>query len=72
MLRHIAKTVVASHAADECELQAAYAIGISEPVSLSVNTFGTCRISEGIIAEWVHDNFDLSPAGMTGAIPGKL
>ena len=64
MLRHIAKTIVASHAADECELQAAYAIGVSEPVSLSVNTFGTSRISEGIIAEWVHDNFDLSPAGM--------
>lgn len=64
MLRHIAKTIVASHAADECELQVAYAIGISEPVSISVNTFGTGAVGEEIIAEWILDNFDLSPAGM--------
>ena len=64
MLRHIAKTIVASHAADECELQAAYAIGVSEPISLSVNTFGTSRICEESIAGWILDNFNLSPAGM--------
>lgn len=51
-LRNIAKTIVASGAADECELQAAYAIGVAEPVSLEVNTFGTGRISEDKIIEW--------------------
>ena len=64
MLRHIAKTIVASRVADECELQAAYAIGVSEPVSLYVNTYGTCRISEESLAGWILDNFNLSPDSM--------
>lgn len=64
MLRHIAKTVVASGAADECELQAAYAIGVAEPVSLCVTAAGTCRADEDTISHWILDNFDLSPAGI--------
>lgn len=63
-LRNIAKTIVASGAADECELQAAYAIGVAEPVSLEVNTFGTGRISEDKIIEWAEKHYDLRPEAM--------
>lgn len=64
MLRHIARTIVASGAADECEIQVAYAIGVSEPVSLSVDTFSSGRVDEQTIREWILDCFDLSPAGI--------
>ena len=63
-LRNIAKTVVAAGAAAECEIQAAYAIGVAEPVSLTVFTYGTGRISEEKIAEWIGRHYDLRPAGM--------
>ena len=63
-LRNIAKTIVAAGAADECELQAAYAIGVAEPVSLEVNAFGTGRISEDKIIEWVGRHYDLRPQAM--------
>ncbi len=63
-LRNIAKTVVAAGAASECEIQAAYAIGVAEPVSLTVFTYGTGRISEEKIAEWIGRHYDLRPAGM--------
>ena len=63
-LRNIAKTIVASGAADECELQAAYAIGVAEPVSLLVNTFGTGKVAEDSIISWVKDHYDLRPAAM--------
>ena len=63
-LRNIAKTVVAAGAASECEIQAAYAIGVAEPVSLTVSTYGTGRISEEKIAEWIGRHYDLRPAGM--------
>ena len=63
-LRNIAKTIVASGAADECELQAAYAIGVAEPVSLAVNTFGTGKLDEEAIIEWVNRHFDLRPEAM--------
>ena len=63
-LRNIAKTIVAAGAADECELQAAYAIGVAAPVSLEVNAFGTGRISEDRIIEWVGRHYDLRPQAM--------
>ena len=63
-LRNIAKTVVAAGAASECEIQAAYAIGVAEPVSLAVFTYGTGKISEEKIAEWISRHYDLRPAGM--------
>lgn len=64
MLRHIAKTIVASGAADECELQIAYSIGVADPVSLCVNASGTDSLCEDVISRWILDNFDLSPAGI--------
>lgn len=63
-LRQIAKTIVEAGIASECELQAAYAIGVAEPVSLLVTTFGTGKVSEGKLTSWVLDNFDLRPSGM--------
>ena len=64
VLRNIAKTIVAAKAASKCELQISYAIGVSEPISLSICTFGTGKISDDIILEWVRHNFDLRPGGM--------
>ena len=63
-LRQIAKTIVEAGIASECELQAAYAIGVAEPVSLLVTTFGTGKVSEDKLTSWVLDNFDLRPSGM--------
>lgn len=63
-LRNIAKTIVSSGVADECELQVAYAIGVAEPVSVLVDTFGTARIDEEKIEAFVRDNFDLRPGAI--------
>lgn len=62
--RHLAKNVVASGIAKKCEIQIAYAIGISEPVSVYVDTFGTGKISDDDITKLIQDNFDLSPAAI--------
>ena len=62
--RYIAKNVVASGLADKCEVQIAYAIGVAKPVSVRVDTFGTCRIPEDKIAEIINMTFDLSPDGI--------
>lgn len=64
MLRHVAKTIVSSQVASECELQVAYAIGVAKPVSLSVHTSSQNNLLDEKIADWVVSNFDLSPAGM--------
>ena len=64
MCRYIAKNIVASGLADRCEVQVAYAIGVAEPVSLMVNTFGTNKIEENKIEELVRNNFDMRPAGI--------
>jgi S-adenosylmethionine synthetase len=64
MLRHIAKSIVANGLAKKCELQVAYAIGMKEPLSVFVNTFGTNTISEEKIIEKVKENFDLTPNGI--------
>ncbi|MDH3192120.1 MAG: methionine adenosyltransferase [Nitrosopumilus sp.] len=64
MCRYIAKNLVAAGLADRCEVQIAYAIGVAEPVSLYVNTFGTNKISEKDIEEIVRKNFDMKPSGI--------
>ncbi len=64
MGRYIAKNVVAAGLADKCEVQIAYAIGIAEPVSVMVQTFGTGRIPANRIAQLIREEFDLRPAGI--------
>ncbi|MEA1964892.1 MAG: methionine adenosyltransferase [Candidatus Aerophobetes bacterium] len=64
MARYIAKNIVASGISQRCELQLAYVIGESQPVSLMVDTFGAGKISEEKIKELIRDNFDLTPQGM--------
>lgn len=59
--RHVAKNIVAAGLADRCEVQIAYAIGVAEPVSLMVNTFGTGKISELDIEKLIQERFDLRP-----------
>jgi len=62
--RYVAKNIVAAGLADKCEVQVAYAIGVSQPVSLMVNTFGTGKIDEAKIEALVRDIFDLRPKGI--------
>ena len=62
--RHVAKNVVAAGLASRCEVQLAYAIGVAEPVSVSVDTFGTGKIEETKIINLIRDNFELKPAGL--------
>lgn len=62
--RHVAKNIVAAGIADKCEVQVAYAIGVSEPVSISVETFGTSIISEDRIIDLINTHFDLTPQGI--------
>ena len=64
MLRHIAKNIVANGFADKCEIQIAYAIGMKEPLSIFVNTFGTGKIPEDEIVEIIKKRFDLTPDGI--------
>ena len=64
MCRYIAKNLVAAGLAERCEVQLAYAIGVAEPVSLYVNTFGTNKIPENKIEEIVRENFDMKPSGI--------
>ena len=59
--RYVAKNVVASGLADKCEIELAYAIGVAEPISVFVDTFGTGKISDDEISEIVQENFELSP-----------
>jgi S-adenosylmethionine synthetase len=64
MARHIAKNIVAAELADRCEVQLAYAIGVSEPVSVHVDTDGTGRIDDARICELVREVFPLTPSGI--------
>ncbi|MCE9527240.1 MAG: methionine adenosyltransferase [Planctomycetales bacterium] len=64
MARHVAKNVVAAGLADRCEVQLAYAIGVSEPVSVNVDTFGTGKIEDEQICELIRKTFPLSPSGI--------
>ncbi len=62
--RHVAKNLVAAGLADKCELQVSYAIGVAEPTSIHIETFGTGKISAEAMHELVREHFDLTPAGI--------
>ena len=62
--RYVAKNIVASGVADKCEVQIAYAIGVAKPVSVMIDTFGTARVDEEKIAEFVSNNVDLRPSAI--------
>ncbi|WAA10061.1 methionine adenosyltransferase [Fervidibacillus albus] len=62
--RYVAKNIVAAGLADKCEIQIAYAIGVAEPVSISIDTFGTGIVSEQTLVQLVRKHFDLRPAGI--------
>jgi S-adenosylmethionine synthetase len=66
--RYVAKNIVAAGLADRCELQIAYAIGVARPVSVSIETFGTGKIAEDKIVDFVRQTFDLRPAGIIKAL----
>ena len=66
--RWVAKNIVAAGLARRCEVQLAYAIGVREPVSIMVETFGTGQVSDGAITDAVRDVFDLTPAGIISAL----
>ena len=62
--RYVAKNIVAAGLADKCEIQLSYAIGVAQPTSIMVDTFGTGKISEEKMVEMIRENFDLRPAGI--------
>ncbi len=63
--RYVAKNVVAAGLADKCEIQVSYAIGVAEPTSVSIDTFGTGKIDDAKIVELVREHFDLRPYAIT-------
>jgi len=64
MARYIAKNIVAAELASKCEIQIAYAIGVAEPVSIMVNTFGTGKVPHASLIQLIRKNFDLTPFGI--------
>jgi len=66
--RYVAKNVVAAGLADRCEIQIAYAIGVARPVSVSIETFGTGKIADDKIVDFILQTFDLRPAGIIKAL----
>ena len=62
--RYVAKNIVAAGLAERCEIQVSYAIGVSEPTSISINTFGTGKLSDDEIVSLVREHFDLRPRGL--------
>lgn len=62
--RYVAKNIVAAGLADKCEIQLSYAIGVAQPTSVMVDTFGTGKVSDEKLDEIIRDNFDLRPAGI--------
>ena len=62
--RYVAKNIVAAGLADKCEIQLSYAIGVAQPTSVMVDTFGTGRLSDERLVEIIRENFDLRPAGI--------
>jgi S-adenosylmethionine synthetase len=71
MARYVAKNIVAAELADKCEVQIAYAIGVAEPVSVMIDTFGTGRVAEDQIEAKVRKVFDMRPAGITKTLDLK-
>ena len=62
--RYVAKNIVAAGLADKCEIQLSYAIGVAQPTSINVDTFGTGKLSDSRLVEIIRENFDLRPAGI--------
>lgn len=62
--RHIAKNIVAAKLADECLIQVSYAIGVAQPVSIFVDTYGTGKVSDEKLSAFIKKNIDLTPAGI--------
>ena len=62
--RYVAKNIVAASLADKCEIQISYAIGVAEPTSISINTFGTGKVSDAVISQLVREHCALRPAGL--------
>src|SRR5690606_33491799 len=62
--RYVAKNIVAAGLADRAEVQLAYAIGVAQPVSIAIDTFGTGKVSSEQMVKWVRELFDLRPAGI--------
>ena len=62
--RYVAKNIVAAGLADRCEIQISYAIGVSEPTSISLDTYGTGKLSEDEISNLIREHFDLRPSGL--------
>ncbi len=60
----MAKNIVAADLAEKCEIQLSYAIGVAQPTSIMVDTFGTGKVSEEKLVEIIRENFDLRPAGI--------
>lgn len=69
--RYVAKNIVAAGLADRCEIQVSYAIGVAEPTSISVETFGTEKIARTKIVELVREHFDLRPRGLIAMLDMK-
>jgi S-adenosylmethionine synthetase len=62
--RYVAKNIVAAGLADRCEIQLSYAIGVAEPTSINIDTFGTGKVSDSLLVKLVRDNFELRPFGL--------
>jgi S-adenosylmethionine synthetase len=62
--RYVAKNIVAAGLADRCEIQLSYAIGVAEPTSINIDTFGTGKVSDALLVKLVRDNFELRPYGL--------
>ena len=69
--RYVAKNIVAAGLADRCEIQVSYAIGVAEPTSISIDTFGTAKIAEDVIINLVRKHFDLRPKGLINMLDLK-
>lgn len=69
--RYVAKNAVAAGLADQCELQVSYAIGVAEPTSISVNTFGTGKLADDVIEQLIREHFDLRPKGLIAMLDLK-
>ncbi|MFZ2207462.1 MAG: methionine adenosyltransferase [Porticoccaceae bacterium] len=69
--RYVAKNIVAAGLADRCEIQVSYAIGVAEPTSISVNTFGTGKLSDSVIVALIREHFDLRPKGLIAMLDLK-
>lgn len=69
--RYVAKNIVAAGLADRCEIQVSYAIGVAEPTSISIDTFGTAKVAENTIIDLVRAHFDLRPKGLINMLDLK-